>query len=128
MTKASGRICAKLTSSALRARSRRQNLRVPARGHHPNQVMKRIELLITSIAPCVSCAPASGIGNRRTPTGTRSSGGPSSSCSTGGIDLAGDFLFFAPLSVPDELRDGASAVVLTAPYHERDARRLGLPV
>src|SRR5439155_14503372 len=39
-----------------------------------------------------------------------------------------DFLLFDPLSVPDELRERATAVVLTAPYHERDARRLGLPV
>ena len=30
--------------------------------------------------------------------------------------------------MPDELRERATAVVLTAPYHERDARRLGLPV
>ena len=35
---------------------------------------------------------------------------------------------FDPLSVPDELRERATAVVLTAPYHERDARPLGLPV
>jgi hypothetical protein len=35
---------------------------------------------------------------------------------------------FDPLSAPDELRERATAVVLTAPYHERDARRLGLPV
>ena len=30
--------------------------------------------------------------------------------------------------VPDELRERATAVVLTAPYHERDAPGLGLPV
>jgi hypothetical protein len=40
----------------------------------------------------------------------------------------GDVLLFDPLSVPGELRDRATAVVLTAPYHERDARGLGLPV
>ena len=45
-----------------------------------------------------------------------------------GIELGDDFLLFDPLSVPDELRERATAVVLTAPYHERDARRLGLPV
>ena len=45
-----------------------------------------------------------------------------------GIELGDDFLLFDPLSVPDELRDRATAVVLTAPYHERDARPLGLPV
>ena len=37
-------------------------------------------------------------------------------------------MLFDPLSVPDELRERATAVVLTAPYHERDARGLGLPV
>lgn len=45
-----------------------------------------------------------------------------------GIKLGTDFVLFDPLSVPDELRKPATAVVLTAPYHDRDARRLGLPV
>jgi len=45
-----------------------------------------------------------------------------------GIALGDDFLLFDPLSVPDELRERATAVVLTAPYHERDARRFSLPV
>jgi hypothetical protein len=45
-----------------------------------------------------------------------------------GIEIGGDFLLIDPLSVPAELRNRATAVVLTAPYHERDARRLGLPV
>jgi hypothetical protein len=45
-----------------------------------------------------------------------------------GIELGDDFLLFDPLLVPDELHERATAVVLTAPYHERDARRLGLPV
>ena len=45
-----------------------------------------------------------------------------------GIELGDDFVLFDPLSVPDELRERATVVVLTAPYHERDARRLGLPV
>jgi hypothetical protein len=44
------------------------------------------------------------------------------------IELGDDVLLFDPLSVPDELRERATAVVLTAPYHERDARELGLPV
>ena len=44
-----------------------------------------------------------------------------------GIELGDDFVLFDPLSVPDELRERATAVVLTAPYHERDARALGLP-
>jgi hypothetical protein len=39
-----------------------------------------------------------------------------------------EFLLFDPLAVPDQLRERATAVVLTAPCHERDARRLGLPV
>jgi hypothetical protein len=44
------------------------------------------------------------------------------------IEVGDEFLLFDPLSVPDELRGRATAVVLTAPYHERDARSLGLPV
>jgi hypothetical protein len=45
-----------------------------------------------------------------------------------GIELGDDFVLFDPLSVPDGARERATAVILTAPYHERDARRLGLPV
>ena len=45
-----------------------------------------------------------------------------------GVELGDDFLLFDPLSVPDELRERATAVILTAPYHERDAERLALPV
>ena len=45
-----------------------------------------------------------------------------------GIELGDDFLLFDPLTVPDALRKRATGVVLTAPYHERDARQLGLPV
>jgi hypothetical protein len=44
------------------------------------------------------------------------------------IEVGDEVLLFDPLSVPDELRERATAVVLTAPYHERDARSLGLPV
>jgi hypothetical protein len=44
------------------------------------------------------------------------------------IQVGGELLLFDPLGVPDELRERATAVVLTAPYHERDARTLGLPV
>jgi hypothetical protein len=44
------------------------------------------------------------------------------------IELGDDVLLFDPLDVPEELHSRATAVVLTAPYHERDARRLGLPV
>jgi hypothetical protein len=43
-------------------------------------------------------------------------------------ELGDDLVLFDPLSVPDELRERATAVVLTAPYHERDTRGLGLPV
>jgi hypothetical protein len=48
-----------------------------------------------------------------------------SSCA---VELGDGLLLFDPLSTPDELRGRATAVVLTAPYHERDARSLGLPV
>lgn len=44
------------------------------------------------------------------------------------IEVGDELLLFDPLCVPDQLRGRATAVVLTAPYHERDARRLGLPV
>ena len=44
------------------------------------------------------------------------------------IALGGEFVLFDPLAVPNELRERATAVVLTAPYHDRDARGLGLPV
>jgi hypothetical protein len=44
------------------------------------------------------------------------------------IETGGELLLFDPLSVPEELLERATAVVLTAPYHERDARRLGLPL
>lgn len=44
------------------------------------------------------------------------------------IELGGSLVLFDPLAVPGELRERAAAVVLTAPYHERDARGLGLPI
>ena len=44
------------------------------------------------------------------------------------IEAGEGLLLFDPLSVPDELQERATAVVLTAPYHERDARGLGLPI
>jgi hypothetical protein len=44
------------------------------------------------------------------------------------IELGDELVLFDPLAVPDEIRERATAVVLTAPYHERDARSLGLPV
>lgn len=48
-----------------------------------------------------------------------------SSCA---IELGDDVVLFDPLAVPGEVRERATAVVLTAPYHERDARGLGLTV
>jgi hypothetical protein len=45
-----------------------------------------------------------------------------------GIELGDEFVLFDPLSVPEEMRSRATAIVLTAPWHERDARQLGLPV
>src|SRR3954452_9573463 len=44
------------------------------------------------------------------------------------IEHGHDVLLFDPLSVPDELRERATAVVVTAPYHERDAPQSGLTV
>jgi hypothetical protein len=44
------------------------------------------------------------------------------------IELGDGLVLFDPLAVPDELLGRATAVVLTAPYHERDARKLGLPI
>jgi hypothetical protein len=44
------------------------------------------------------------------------------------IELGDEFVLFDPLAVPGELRKRATSVVLTAPYHERDARGLGLPI
>ena len=44
------------------------------------------------------------------------------------IQTGDQFLLTDPLAVPDELRERATAVLLTAPYHERDARKLGLPI
>jgi glyoxylase-like metal-dependent hydrolase (beta-lactamase superfamily II) len=48
------------------------------------------------------------------------------------IDDGTRLIFFDPLSVPDTLlalaREREACVVLTAPWHERDTERLGLPV
>jgi len=44
------------------------------------------------------------------------------------IEAGEELLLFDPLAVPEELASRATAIVLTAPYHERDARTLGLPV
>jgi hypothetical protein len=44
------------------------------------------------------------------------------------IALGDELVLFDPLCVPHDLQARATGVVLTAPYHERDARRLRLPV
>ena len=44
------------------------------------------------------------------------------------IDSGADLLLFDPVDVPAELRERASAVVLTCPWHRRDAPGLGLPI
>ena len=44
------------------------------------------------------------------------------------VDTVKDVLLFDPLDVPTELRERASAVVLTCPWHRRDAPQLGLPI
>ena len=44
------------------------------------------------------------------------------------LAVGDDVVLFDPLQVPAELRERATAVVLTAPWHERDAHELGLPV
>lgn len=52
-----------------------------------------------------------------------------SSCA---LQSGDDLLLFDPIGVPAELRERATAIVLTAPWHERDTERLvdqlGLPV
>ena len=44
------------------------------------------------------------------------------------VDTGEHVLLFDPLSVPEELLERATAVVLTCPWHRRDAPRLGLPI
>jgi glyoxylase-like metal-dependent hydrolase (beta-lactamase superfamily II) len=44
------------------------------------------------------------------------------------VDTDEAVLLFDPLDVPAELRERASAVVLTCPWHRRDAPTLGLPI
>ena len=44
------------------------------------------------------------------------------------VDTGEDVLLFDPLEVPAELRERATAVVLTCPWHRRDAPQLGLPI
>jgi hypothetical protein len=44
------------------------------------------------------------------------------------VDTAEGVLLFDPVDVPAELRERASAVVLTCPWHPREAPQLGLPI
>jgi glyoxylase-like metal-dependent hydrolase (beta-lactamase superfamily II) len=44
------------------------------------------------------------------------------------VETEQGLLLFDPLDVPAELRERASAVVLTCPWHRRDAPQLGLPI
>jgi glyoxylase-like metal-dependent hydrolase (beta-lactamase superfamily II) len=44
------------------------------------------------------------------------------------VDTEEGVLLFDPLDVPAELRERASAVVLTCPWHRCDAPQLGLPI
>jgi glyoxylase-like metal-dependent hydrolase (beta-lactamase superfamily II) len=44
------------------------------------------------------------------------------------VDTGEDVLLFDPLEVPAELLERATAVVLTCPWHRRDAPKLGLPI
>jgi hypothetical protein len=44
------------------------------------------------------------------------------------IDTGEGVLLFDPVEVPAELLERASAVVLTCPWHRRDAPQLGLPI
>jgi glyoxylase-like metal-dependent hydrolase (beta-lactamase superfamily II) len=44
------------------------------------------------------------------------------------VDTGESLLLFDPLDVPAEILERASAVVLTCPWHRRDAPQLGLPI
>ena len=44
------------------------------------------------------------------------------------VDTGAAVLLLDPLAVPAELRERATAVVLTCPWHRRDAPQLGLPI
>jgi glyoxylase-like metal-dependent hydrolase (beta-lactamase superfamily II) len=44
------------------------------------------------------------------------------------VDTGEHVLLFDPVDVPAELRERATAVVLTCPWHRRDAPQLGLPI
>ena len=44
------------------------------------------------------------------------------------VDTGEGLVLFDPVDVPAELRERAVAVVLTCPWHRRDASQLGLPI
>ena len=44
------------------------------------------------------------------------------------VDIGEGLVLFDPVEVPAELRERAVAVVLTCPWHRRDAPQLGLPI
>jgi glyoxylase-like metal-dependent hydrolase (beta-lactamase superfamily II) len=44
------------------------------------------------------------------------------------VDTEDGVLLFDPVAVPAELRESATVVVLTCPWHRRDAPQLGLPI
>jgi glyoxylase-like metal-dependent hydrolase (beta-lactamase superfamily II) len=48
--------------------------------------------------------------------------------SSSAIDTGDDVVLFDPVGVPPELLRRATAVVLTCPWHRRDAPELGLPI
>ena len=91
--------------------------------------------LSPSIAPCASFGPGCGTGRRRIPSGRADQWWPQS-VSSYAFDDGERLLLFDPLAVPEEILAAATdrepVVVLTAPWHERDARslveRLGAPV
>ena len=89
----------------------------------------------SSIAPCASCVRDCGTGRHRTQGGATSEPWDQN-VSSYAIDDGERLLLFDPLGVPSELEALAAerdtAIVLTAPWHERDAEslveRLGVPV
>ena len=80
-----------------------------------------------SIAPCARFEPASGTGRRDTGSGTSgSAGGPL--VSSYAVDDGARLVLFDPLEPPAEIEKLAAerqtAIVLTCPWHRRDAQAL----
>jgi len=80
-----------------------------------------------TIRPCVNCDLACGTGTRRTRSG-RPTEPWSENVSSYAIDDGEQLLLFDPLAVPREIEKRAAGratvIVLTAPWHERDAQSL----